>query len=192
MKQVTDTGAIEAAVDEVIAANPAQVEKAKANPKLAGWFVGQVMKATRRQGQPQGGERDRGAEAGPLGQPGGDLPEDGPLSAAAPPDRPHPAGASRCDAGGFPAAHRCDRKAGSGRAVGAAGRRTGIAGDLALYSRPAQEGQFGMTLYEFLVPVFALALAGAAVAVTRSEARRLDARIPVRTDDTRRPRDIRR
>ncbi|MDI3336267.1 Asp-tRNA(Asn)/Glu-tRNA(Gln) amidotransferase subunit GatB [Defluviimonas aestuarii] len=46
MKQVTDTGAIEAAVDEVIAANPAQVEKAKANPKLAGWFVGQVLKAT--------------------------------------------------------------------------------------------------------------------------------------------------
>jgi len=46
MRQVTDTGAIEAAVDEVIAANPAQVEKAKQNPKLAGWFVGQVMKAT--------------------------------------------------------------------------------------------------------------------------------------------------
>jgi aspartyl-tRNA(Asn)/glutamyl-tRNA(Gln) amidotransferase subunit B len=46
MKQVTDTGAIEAAVDAVIADNPAQVEKAKANPKLAGWFVGQVMKAT--------------------------------------------------------------------------------------------------------------------------------------------------
>ncbi|MCV6584443.1 MAG: Asp-tRNA(Asn)/Glu-tRNA(Gln) amidotransferase subunit GatB [Marinibacterium sp.] len=46
MKQVTDTGAIEAAVEDVIAANPAQVEKAKANPKLAGWFVGQVMKAT--------------------------------------------------------------------------------------------------------------------------------------------------
>ncbi|EYD77154.1 Aspartyl-tRNA(Asn) amidotransferase subunit B / Glutamyl-tRNA(Gln) amidotransferase subunit B [Rubellimicrobium mesophilum DSM 19309] len=46
MRQVTDTGAIEAAVDEVIAANPAQVEKARANPKLAGWFVGQVMKAT--------------------------------------------------------------------------------------------------------------------------------------------------
>jgi aspartyl-tRNA(Asn)/glutamyl-tRNA(Gln) amidotransferase subunit B len=33
-------------VAEVIAANPDQVEKAKANPKLAGWFVGQVMKAT--------------------------------------------------------------------------------------------------------------------------------------------------
>ena len=46
MKQVTDTGAIETAVDEIIAANPAQVEKAKENPKLAGWFVGQVMKAT--------------------------------------------------------------------------------------------------------------------------------------------------
>jgi aspartyl-tRNA(Asn)/glutamyl-tRNA(Gln) amidotransferase subunit B len=46
MKQVTDTGAIEKAVDEIIAANPEQVEKAKANPKLAGWFVGQVIKAT--------------------------------------------------------------------------------------------------------------------------------------------------
>ncbi|MFN3955325.1 MAG: Asp-tRNA(Asn)/Glu-tRNA(Gln) amidotransferase subunit GatB [Pararhodobacter sp.] len=46
MKQVTDTGAIEAAVDAIIAANPAQVEKARQNPKLAGWFVGQVMKAT--------------------------------------------------------------------------------------------------------------------------------------------------
>lgn len=46
MKQVTDTGAIEAAVDEIIAANPDQVEKAKQNPKLAGWFVGQVMKST--------------------------------------------------------------------------------------------------------------------------------------------------
>ena len=46
MKQVTDTGAIEAALDQIIADNPAQVEKAKINPKLAGWFVGQVMKAT--------------------------------------------------------------------------------------------------------------------------------------------------
>ena len=46
MKQVTDTGAIEAAVDQIIADNPAQVEKAQQNPKLAGWFVGQVMKAT--------------------------------------------------------------------------------------------------------------------------------------------------
>ncbi|APE43078.1 aspartyl/glutamyl-tRNA amidotransferase subunit B [Sulfitobacter alexandrii] len=46
MKQVTDTGAIEQAVDEIIAANPDQVAKAQENPKLAGWFVGQVMKAT--------------------------------------------------------------------------------------------------------------------------------------------------
>jgi aspartyl-tRNA(Asn)/glutamyl-tRNA(Gln) amidotransferase subunit B len=46
MVQVTDMGAIAAAVDQVIADNPAQVEKARANPKLAGWFVGQVMKAT--------------------------------------------------------------------------------------------------------------------------------------------------
>jgi len=46
MKQVTDMGAIEAAVDEIIAANPGQVEKARLNPKLAGWFVGQVMKST--------------------------------------------------------------------------------------------------------------------------------------------------
>ena len=53
MKQVTDTGAIEAAVDEVIAANPDQVEKAREKPKLAGWFVGQVMKATGGKANPQ-------------------------------------------------------------------------------------------------------------------------------------------
>ena len=53
MRQVTDTGAIEAAVDKVIADNPAQVEKAKQNPKLAGWFVGQVMKATGGKANPQ-------------------------------------------------------------------------------------------------------------------------------------------
>ncbi len=46
LKQVTDTGAIEKAVDDIIAANPDQVAKAKDNPKLAGWFVGQVLKAT--------------------------------------------------------------------------------------------------------------------------------------------------
>tara|TARA_Y100000385_G_scaffold253097_1_gene276995 strand:+ start:94 stop:1608 length:1515 start_codon:yes stop_codon:yes gene_type:complete len=45
MKQVTDEAAIEAAVDKIILANPDQVAKARANPKLAGWFVGQVMKA---------------------------------------------------------------------------------------------------------------------------------------------------
>jgi aspartyl-tRNA(Asn)/glutamyl-tRNA(Gln) amidotransferase subunit B len=53
MKQVTDTGAIEAAVDEVIATNPDKVEQAKAKPNLAGWFVGQVMKATGGKANPQ-------------------------------------------------------------------------------------------------------------------------------------------
>ena len=43
---MTDTGAIEAAVDEVIEANPDKVAQAQAKPALAGWFVGQVMKAT--------------------------------------------------------------------------------------------------------------------------------------------------
>ena len=46
MKQVTDTGAIEKAVDEIIAANPEKVEQAKAKPSMLGWFVGQVMKAS--------------------------------------------------------------------------------------------------------------------------------------------------
>lgn len=46
MKQVTDTGAIEAAVEGVMAANPDKVAAAKEKPALAGWFVGQVMKAT--------------------------------------------------------------------------------------------------------------------------------------------------
>lgn len=53
MKQVTDTGAIEKAVDEVIAANPDKVEQAKAKPTMAGWFVGQVMKATGGKANPQ-------------------------------------------------------------------------------------------------------------------------------------------
>jgi aspartyl-tRNA(Asn)/glutamyl-tRNA(Gln) amidotransferase subunit B len=53
MKQVTDTGAIEKAVDEVIAANPDKVEQAKEKPALIGWFVGQVMKATAGKASPQ-------------------------------------------------------------------------------------------------------------------------------------------
>jgi aspartyl-tRNA(Asn)/glutamyl-tRNA(Gln) amidotransferase subunit B len=53
MKQVTDTGAIEKAVDEVIAANPDKVEQAKAKPTMAGWFVGQVMKVTGGKANPQ-------------------------------------------------------------------------------------------------------------------------------------------
>jgi aspartyl-tRNA(Asn)/glutamyl-tRNA(Gln) amidotransferase subunit B len=46
MKQVTDAGAIEKTVDEIIARNPDKVADAKSNPKAIGWFVGQVMKAS--------------------------------------------------------------------------------------------------------------------------------------------------
>jgi len=53
MRQVTDTSAIEAAVDEVLKANPEKVEQAKAKPSMAGWFVGQVMKATQGKANPQ-------------------------------------------------------------------------------------------------------------------------------------------
>jgi len=53
MKQVTDTGAIEAAVDAVIAANPDKVEQAKAKPTMIGWFVGQVMKQSGGKANPQ-------------------------------------------------------------------------------------------------------------------------------------------
>jgi aspartyl-tRNA(Asn)/glutamyl-tRNA(Gln) amidotransferase subunit B len=53
MKQVTDTGAIEVAVDQVIAANPDKVAQAKAKPAALGWFVGQVMKATGGKANPQ-------------------------------------------------------------------------------------------------------------------------------------------
>ena len=53
LTQVTDTSAIEKAVDDVIAANPAKVEEVKAKPKLAAWFTGQVMKATGGKANPQ-------------------------------------------------------------------------------------------------------------------------------------------
>jgi aspartyl-tRNA(Asn)/glutamyl-tRNA(Gln) amidotransferase subunit B len=53
LEQVTDTGAIEKAVDEVIAANPDKADQAKAKPTMAGWFVGQVMKATGGKANPQ-------------------------------------------------------------------------------------------------------------------------------------------
>ncbi len=53
LKQITDTGAIEAAVDEAIANGAAQVEQYKAgNEKVLGWFVGQVMKATQGKANP--------------------------------------------------------------------------------------------------------------------------------------------
>jgi len=53
LTQVTDMGAIERAVDQVIAANPDKAEQARAKPALAGWFVGQVMKATGGKASPQ-------------------------------------------------------------------------------------------------------------------------------------------
>ncbi len=53
MKQVSDTGAIEKIVDEIISANPDQVAKVKDKPSLIGWFVGQVMKASQGKANPQ-------------------------------------------------------------------------------------------------------------------------------------------
>jgi len=53
LKQITDSGAIEAAVDDVIAANPEQVEQFRAGKEqVLGFFVGQVMKATRGKANP--------------------------------------------------------------------------------------------------------------------------------------------
>ena len=53
LKQVTDLGAIEKTVDEIIAKNPDKVADAKSNPKAIGWFVGQVMKASGGKASPQ-------------------------------------------------------------------------------------------------------------------------------------------
>lgn len=53
MKQVTDTGEIEKVIDEVIAANPKQVEQVKSKPQTLGWFVGQVMQKTGGKANPQ-------------------------------------------------------------------------------------------------------------------------------------------
>ena len=52
-QQITDTAAIEKMIDEVIAANPKQVEQYRAGKKtVAGFFVGQVMKASKGQANP--------------------------------------------------------------------------------------------------------------------------------------------
>jgi len=53
MTQVTDTGAIEALVADVIAQNPDKAAQAKQNPKLIGWFVGQIMKSSGGKASPQ-------------------------------------------------------------------------------------------------------------------------------------------
>jgi aspartyl-tRNA(Asn)/glutamyl-tRNA(Gln) amidotransferase subunit B len=46
LKQVSDTGALEAIIDKLIAENPDQAAQVKEKPQAIGWFVGQVMKAT--------------------------------------------------------------------------------------------------------------------------------------------------
>ncbi|CAL8981729.1 Aspartyl/glutamyl-tRNA(Asn/Gln) amidotransferase subunit B [Rhodoplanes serenus] len=53
MKQVTDLGAIEAVVDDIVASNPDKVAQVKAKPTMIGWFVGQVMKASGGKANPQ-------------------------------------------------------------------------------------------------------------------------------------------
>lgn len=53
LKQVTDTGAIEAVVDQLIADNPDQVASIEKNPRALGWFVGQVMKAMQGKANPK-------------------------------------------------------------------------------------------------------------------------------------------
>ncbi|MGC2084974.1 MAG: Asp-tRNA(Asn)/Glu-tRNA(Gln) amidotransferase GatCAB subunit B, partial [Bradyrhizobium sp.] len=53
MKQVTDLGAIEKVVDEIVAANPDKVAQAQAKPQMVGWFVGQVMKSSGGKANPQ-------------------------------------------------------------------------------------------------------------------------------------------
>jgi aspartyl-tRNA(Asn)/glutamyl-tRNA(Gln) amidotransferase subunit B len=53
LRQVTDTGAIEKAVSDIISANPDKVEQVKLKPTLLGWFVGQVMKATGGKANPE-------------------------------------------------------------------------------------------------------------------------------------------
>ena len=53
LKQVTDAGAIERAVNEIIAQNPDKIAAVVAKPSMLGWFVGQVMKSTGGKANPQ-------------------------------------------------------------------------------------------------------------------------------------------
>ncbi|OJU29075.1 MAG: aspartyl/glutamyl-tRNA amidotransferase subunit B [Nitrobacter sp. 62-13] len=53
MKQVTDMGAIEKAVDDIVAANPDKAAQVRDKPQMIGWFVGQVMKASGGKANPQ-------------------------------------------------------------------------------------------------------------------------------------------
>ena len=52
-QQITDAAALEKLIDEVIAANPKQVEQYRGGKKtMAGFFVGQVMRASKGQANP--------------------------------------------------------------------------------------------------------------------------------------------
>ena len=69
MKQVTDIGAIEKAVDEIIASIRTRSRDAKTNPKAIGWFVGQVMKSSGGKANPQAVNEILEKETRPLTQP---------------------------------------------------------------------------------------------------------------------------
>ncbi len=53
LRQVSDEGEIAAIVDKLIADNPGQAAEYANNPKVIGWFVGQVMKATQGKANPK-------------------------------------------------------------------------------------------------------------------------------------------
>ncbi len=53
LRQVTDSGAINAAIEDIVASNPQKVEELMKKPKLIGWFVGEVMKKTQGKANPQ-------------------------------------------------------------------------------------------------------------------------------------------
>jgi len=52
LRQVSDTGALEKIIDDLIAGNPGQAAQVKDKPQAIGWFVGQVMKATQGKANP--------------------------------------------------------------------------------------------------------------------------------------------
>jgi aspartyl-tRNA(Asn)/glutamyl-tRNA(Gln) amidotransferase subunit B len=53
LKQMSDSGELEAIIDEIIAANPKQAEQVRTKPKAIGWFVGQVMQRTKGKANPR-------------------------------------------------------------------------------------------------------------------------------------------
>ena len=80
-QQITDASAIEEMIDEVIAANPKQVEQYRAGKKtMAGFFVGQVMRASKGQANPALLNELVDEEAGRDKRPRRRLPHPGPVS----------------------------------------------------------------------------------------------------------------